>query len=50
VTSGKKLQDWLADPPLFWRRSGLVVVDVAYGGTPGKYLNVFSNGLVNWWR
>ncbi len=50
VTSGKNLQDWRADPPYFWKRSGLVVIDVAYGNQPGEYLSVFSNGLVNLWK
>ncbi|MEZ5511520.1 MAG: hypothetical protein R3F47_16770 [Gammaproteobacteria bacterium] len=50
VKSGKNLLDWRADPPYLWRRSGLVVVDVAFGSKPGEYLSVFSNGLVNLWR
>lgn len=50
VTSGRNLQDWRADPPYLWKRSGLVVVDVAYTREPGQYLSVFSNGLVNLWQ
>lgn len=50
VASGKNLQDWRADPPYFWKRSGLVVVDVAYTREPGQFLGVFSNGLVNLWQ
>lgn len=50
VANGSNLHDWRADPPYFWRRSGLVVVDVAYGKNPGEYLSAFSNGLVNLWR
>lgn len=50
VLTGANLQDWRADPPYLWRRSGLVVIDVAYGPQPGEYLGVFSNGLVNLWK
>lgn len=50
VNSGKALQDWRAEPPLFWRRTGLIVVDVAFGSKPGEYLSVFSNGQVSLWQ
>ncbi|MGB3620741.1 hypothetical protein FT643_18305 [Ketobacter sp. MCCC 1A13808] len=50
VDSGNDLQSWRADAPLFWRPSGLVVTDVAYGHQSGTFLNVFSNGLVNQWK
>ncbi len=49
VNTGEALQNWRADAPLFWRPSGLVVTDVAYGRQSGTYLNVFSNGLVYQW-
>lgn len=50
IASGENRQDWRADPPYLWKRSGLVVVDVAYSKNPGEYLSVFSNGLVNQWQ
>jgi WD40 repeat protein len=50
VTSGKSLKSWRADAPLFWRPTGLVVNDVAFGSKPNHYLNVFSNGLVYEWK
>lgn len=49
VNSGKNLKDLRAEAPLFWRPSGLVVTDVAFGSKPGDVVSVFSNGLVNWW-
>lgn len=49
VNSGKAVHSWRADAPLFWRPSGLVVNDVAYGQQSGTYLNVFSNGLIYQW-
>ncbi|RLU00678.1 WD40 repeat domain-containing protein [Ketobacter sp.] len=50
VSDGSTLQSWRAVAPLFWRPSGLVVNDVAFGPSPNQYLSVFSNGLVNQWQ
>lgn len=49
VQTGENEKEWRADAPLFWRPSGLVVTDVAFGTKPGEILNVFSNGMVYWW-
>ncbi len=49
VKSGKALQNWRADAPLFWRPSGLVVTDVAFGKRQNQYLTMFSNGEVYDW-
>lgn len=50
VSDGTTMKSWRAVAPLFWRPSGLVVSDVAFGSQPNQYLSVFSNGLVNQWR
>lgn len=50
VAGGKSLKSWRAEAPLFWRPSGLVVNDVAFGSTPNHYVNVFSNGMVSEWQ
>lgn len=47
--TGDDLNSWRADAPLFWRPSGLVVTDVAFGPQPGNILSVFSNGLIYQW-
>lgn len=49
VNSGDSLQNWRADPPLFWRPSGLVVEDVAFASDGDSVLNTFSNGSIYQW-
>ena len=49
VATGNDLKSWRADAPLFWRPSGLVVNDVAFGSQPNQILTVFSNGLIYQW-
>jgi hypothetical protein len=49
VRTGKILRNWRAQAPLFWRPSGLVVDDVAFGSKKGEYWTIFSNGLTYRW-
>lgn len=49
VAKGTSLREWRAEAPLFWRPSGLVVTDVAYGTSKNEFLSIFSNGLVYRW-
>lgn len=49
VASGAVSAEWRADPPFFWRPSGLVVSAVSLNAN-GEAITTFSNGSIYQWQ
>lgn len=49
TNTGDRLQNWRADAPLFWRPTGLIVMDVGFTKHENQYLTMFSDGTLYRW-